>query len=332
MNRITANTVRHTKALDHQSHHSEHHYRNSLSGGGEGGGSSSLLSSSDSTSSLLYRYGQEIPSLGGNPQIDLLPAIAPLNSGRNMINPASSFLPSSDEEATIFSQISSLSKIRPKNLKIVSGSQFRLTTKATNGSSAIYCEQCDLLDKANKKNKEIIRTLKLQLTRMEESFKDLKYSRAIDAMSHMIPSDAHKAIMEREEREGRANGQDTGNVPSSKKVERLEEEVLRLKKLLSFERNTTEALRQSIEESKLNYDNEMAKIKGELEKSLKAQSLLESSNNAFQFKIKEMEIEITRLRDQLDQNNKVSHLRYESSLLFVFSRPFSFVLCFLALL
>ena len=62
------------------------------------------------------------------------------------------------------------SQIRGRSSKIVSGSQFRHTSR----ESQLKCEQCDLYDRALKKNKETIRSLKFKLERFEEKYHDLK--------------------------------------------------------------------------------------------------------------------------------------------------------------
>ena len=63
------------------------------------------------------------------------------------------------------------SKIKPQ--KVVSGSQFRLPLKV---DTIQRCMSCDNTDKALKRARETIRTLKLQLLRAEDALLGLKKS------------------------------------------------------------------------------------------------------------------------------------------------------------
>lgn len=233
--------------------------------------------------SLLYKYGQEL-NAGG-----LSSSIPPLGTASSLEYSSLQESVKQNDEDTIFSQITSLSKIRPKTLKVVSGSQFRLTTKAFNP-----CDQCEVLDKANKKNKELIRTLKLQLLRMEESFKDLKYSRSLE-----------QALMETKPSTDSDSKAVDGSAPS-RKVERLEEEVIKLKKMLTFERNTTDALRQSLDEQRAAFDNEMMQLRAELERSIKSNSALSTTIHGLQENLLNCNHELEELKHKLDQNQKVT--------------------------
>jgi chromosome segregation ATPase len=232
--------------------------------------------------SLLYRYGQEMNSNGFPPAV-----VPPLGLGGSVDYSSLPDTTKFNDEDSVLSQITSLSKIRPKTLKVVSGSQFRLTTK---GFSS--CDQCELLDKANKKNKELIRSLKLQLLRMEESFKDLKYSRSLDLQ-----------LSEAQQSTDNHPKNSDGGAPS-KKVERLEEEVLKLKKLLAFERNTNEALRQSLEEQQTRHENEASQLKLEIDKNSKVNAALAVNIHDLEHKLNDANAEISFLKQQMEQHHK----------------------------
>eukprot|EP00599_Poterioochromonas_sp_BG-1_P004266 CAMPEP_0173145542 /NCGR_PEP_ID=MMETSP1105-20130129/7932_1 /TAXON_ID=2985 /ORGANISM="Ochromonas sp., Strain BG-1" /LENGTH=454 /DNA_ID=CAMNT_0014059517 /DNA_START=21 /DNA_END=1385 /DNA_ORIENTATION=- len=237
--------------------------------------------------SHLYRYGHEIiPSSLSN-------SLPPLGAQESLY-PQNDYVKSSEDES-IFSQISSLSKIKPKTLKVVSGSQFRLTTK-----SWTQCEQCEIFDRTNKKSKETIRTLKLQLARLEESFRDLKYSRALEQSLVDVKASADS------DQKGIESG-----VPS-RKVERLEEEVLKLKKLVSFERSASEALRQSLEESQQSHSNEISSLRQEMEKVLGLKNNFENENHRLLSQIHMIQIERDSLLSELESNNRASLSRQNS--------------------
>eukprot|EP01033_Poteriospumella_lacustris_P010055 gene10055-7183_t len=138
------------------------------------------------------------------------------------------------------------SRSNNKPLKVVSGSQFRLTTK---GSGP--CPNCDAMDKANKKNKELIRTLKLQIIRMEENFKDLKYMKANNTTQPdpgLKLSTDNNTLVVSEDKEWEA------------RCQALEDELAKLKKVLAYERNINENMRTNLEEAKKLHTSEMKQM------------------------------------------------------------------------
>lgn len=251
-----------------------------LTKGNRGNDSVDFRTHSSEGHSILYRYGHEIagglgsslPPLGGSQE-----GLYSNESNKNF------------EDDSILSQISSVSKIRPKSLKVVSGSQFRLTTKTWS-----QCEQCELLDRANKKNKELIRSLKLQLARVEESFRDLKYSRSLEQSLQEAKSSTE------------ADQKGTENGAPSRKVERLEEEVIKLKKMVSFERNTNEALRQSLDDNQQTLNSRIAALQQEYDKLSISKAGVDSENLALLSQIKFLQNERDSLQADLEDKNKIS--------------------------
>lgn len=177
-----------------------------------------------------------------------------------------------------------------KPLKVVSGSQFRLTTK---GSGP--CPNCDALDKANKKNKELIRTLKLQIIRMEENFKDLKYMKANNATQPdpgLKLSTDNNTLVVSEDKEWEA------------RCQALEDELAKLKKVLAYERNINESMRTNLEEAKKLHTSEMKQMSDDCLLANNRCRNMEETITQLRNSKADFELRILQLKTQLDKTQR----------------------------
>lgn len=177
-----------------------------------------------------------------------------------------------------------------KPLKVVSGSQFRLTTK---GSGP--CPNCDALDKANKKNKELIRTLKLQIIRMEENFKDLKYMKANNATQPdpgLKLSTDNNTLVVSEDKEWEA------------RCQALEDELAKLKKVLAYERNINESMRSNLEEAKKLHTSEMKQMSDDCLLANNRCRNMEETITQLRNSKADFELRILQLKTQLDKTQR----------------------------
>lgn len=243
--------------------------------------------SSDNTS-LLYRYGHEIDRKSQKP---FFPTIGLSSSGNistipNLMNGEklqSSVSIAEDDGATLHTLVTAANK--GKNLKFVSGSQFRML-----GKPQVACQQCEILDKSVRKSKETIRSLKVQLARMEESFKDLKFSKSIESL--------HTESKTASDFDFKLND----DAAVSRKVNYLEDEVAKLKKLISFERSTNDALRQSLDEVRSSNSAEYDKALLEIDALKQGLKRKEVENNDLKDIIANLESTITALRKQIEDS------------------------------
>lgn len=243
--------------------------------------------SSDNTS-LLYRYGHEIDRKSQKP---FFPTIGLSSSGNISTVPnvmsadklQTSVSIAEDDGATLHTLATAANK--GKNLKFVSGSQFRML-----GKPQVACQQCDVLDKSLRKSKETIRSLRVQLARMEESFKDLKFSKSIESL--------HTESKTASDFDFKSND----DVAVSRKINYLEDEVAKLKKLLSFERSTNDALRQSLEEARSNNTAEYDKALLDIDALKKTFKRKEVENNDLREVVADLELTISALRKQIDDS------------------------------
>lgn len=179
--------------------------------------------------------------------------------------------------------------------KLVSGSQFRLVSKEIH-----RCENCDELERLLKKAKETIRSLKLQISRLEDNYFGLKKSKHIDIPigHHLSSTSDHVNNVFHEV--------STAKELLQKKSDDLEIEISRLRKTIYKDKASYEDLQRSYHQinidsnnSKLAHEKEMNDINNErkkyeeLSESLKlrvsqVQEQLESSENKLTLSIKEL--------------------------------------------
>lgn len=218
-------------------------------------------SNGEITTSVLYKYGREIPSsvrpgalknsipsLGKQRQAHVVQTSTEVSNElrTDTVDPENA---SVTEEAHL--QFLTNKDSRPQ--KIVSGSQFRNITKAV----FHRCEQCGILDRANKKHKETLRTLRLQIARLEEQCHDLRRSKNTDAAHYHIASKAAQQAID--------SGLNTeGEEYLSKQCEMYEEELNKIKKILTFERTANEGLRNTLEEARNTSKQELTDAHAEI--------------------------------------------------------------------
>lgn len=282
--------------------------------------------SSTAAESYLYKYGKEVSTAGGSSlsSTSLMPSLsAPARSGPTAGNQLTSSFPAlgttgqgqpvsfldsfsqdtgdfksesldrdtasvggsiADESTVVF--LSNKERGRPH--KLVSGSQFRLTTKA---GAYHHCQQCDILDRVNKKSKETIRSLKLQLARLEERCHDLKRTKASD-VAHQI---AIKSSLEL----AQSDNEDLSYY--SQRCDTLEEEMAKLKKILAYERTANDGLRKTLEDVKSNLKQELhdkqeenANLRQDLERNQ-----IETADA--KKRVEELNVTLTHYRQQLEK-------------------------------
>lgn len=81
--------------------------------------------------------------------------------------PDASQAPSLLDRFKVGSQLSASQPLQSQSGKVVYGSQFRIPPKAS-----APCEMCDQLDKGLRKSKETIRSLRMQIAKLEEKLHD----------------------------------------------------------------------------------------------------------------------------------------------------------------
>eukprot|EP01039_Chlorochromonas_danica_P006346 gene6346-6998_t len=209
------------------------------------------LSSSDTTS-LIYKLGSQQTQ---EHSIDSM--LAKTRSLPRSIASLGSSL-SISEAAGDSSYANILNPDRPissKPLRVVSGAQFRLLSK----QQPVKCEHCDHFERLHRKDKESIRGLKVQIARLEEALKDIKFSKTAD-----LP-----ASVSTPKRYSEDDQDDLGvdDPEAMRRLQSLEDELSKVKRLLSFERSTAEALRQGLEQHKINTANETQRLSRDLEKA-----------------------------------------------------------------
>ena len=144
-----------------------------------------------------------------------------------------------------------------KSVRLVSGSQFRNTTKM----NINQCEQCFILDRVSKKYKETIRGLRLQIARLEEQNHDLKRFKNSDANHHVakiVSSSLSSSLSAEEEEENMEDIEFLAN-----KCENYEIDLTKMKKMLLYERTLNEGLRKTLDETRTGLREELASAQAE---------------------------------------------------------------------
>jgi len=193
---------------------------------------------------------------------------------------------------------------RGRSQKLVSGSQFRNTTKVLP-----RCEMCAVGERVNRKNKETIRSLRLQIARLEEQNHDLRRSKSSEIAQHMTLKS--KEELDEEELEGIEY--------LAKQIENKEEEVAKLKKMLTYERSLNEGMRKTLDETRTGLKEELAACQAE-NVTLKAtceseiekrqtmeRSLNETTSTLMQYK-QQLERSENKLSDAMLQLNAAKNL------------------------
>lgn len=270
-------------------------------------GNSGGLNSSGGT--VLYRFGQEVPATGSR---GLRSLSGGLHSSSSM--PSLDYYdprPSDEDNQTVGSHLTSgnmtsISRQQqhpPRSMKLVSGSQFRLTSHAK-GMIPPHCEQCDTYEKLNKKNKEIIRTLKVQIMRMEENFRDLKYSKGGGSSSSSLNvngSDQPEA-KENQQSDGMSSGVKESNL--RRKCEYFEDELNKYKKMLSYERSLNEQLKQTLDDERGQYKTLNENLQQENEKLRQYIIHLETTNTHYKTTNDDLQAKLLSYKQQLEKTEQ----------------------------
>ena len=190
-----------------------------------------------------------------------------------------------NDHISVFSSSKELGKSRPT--KLVSGSQFRLITK----HGARHCDQCEVQARVNKKHTETIRTLKLQLARLEERCHDLKRTKASD-VAHQI---AIKSSLEL----AQSDNEDLDFF--SKKCSALEEELAKMKKMLSFERHANEGLRSALDDTKSSLKKEVSDLQNENGRLMLELQACKTENVDAKKRVDEVNNSLVQYKQQLEK-------------------------------
>jgi hypothetical protein len=264
-----------------------------------GGSSSDLRSDSSATASeltSLYRFGvedrarssllntsQSMPSLERDGDGDTVLTNFPTGHTRLLHQSLAS------SAATNSAQALSITSGKP--LKVVSGSQFRLTSRGL-----APCEQCLLFDKASKRNKEVIRSLKLQLMRMEESYRDLKFTKNNDS-----EPDAKLTLDSDVKLGGVGVGVGGGDSNLRRKCDYLEEELNKFKKMLSYERGVNDGLRQTLEQDRVSRKTSSDALEQENARFKIYVSQLETTNTHYVSSYEDAHTKLMAYKQQLEK-------------------------------
>lgn len=281
----------------------------SLSGGSPSARKSNSIDSnsvqtSDSQQSLLYRYGQEIPQ---QPSTLLLPSSIPLLGKPKLLSAASLNSEVADCNRTDISSFDNSTRLNmstelmnddahltflmnqernkaAKSQKVVSGSQFRLLTR-----ESTRCDHCELWERTCKKLKENIRSLKLQLTRQEEKYKELRMTKSVD-----LPNQAlNKTVNEMDTSFGiplHTKSEEYSDL--QQRLTDYEEEMVKLRKVIGFERSANDALRKNLEELRESSRWEMQKANEEIDR-------LHAENNQLKLAKKDADVTIEEINSTL---------------------------------
>ena len=275
---------------------------------GEDMGDSIASIGGNTTSSVLYKYGKEaslvdqersVRSSGSGTLSKVKPRRRRQSAGSfESIDGGFSELKSIDsvtrESATItyaedphmqFMLNKEMNKGKAQQ-KLVSGSQFRNTTKLNLGR----CEQCSLFDRVNKKHKETIRSLRLQIVRLEEQNHDLKRMKSSDAMHHMVGMKPSTLAATTAIASSAVDNDDEDTLEDIEflvnKCESYEADIAKMKKMLIYERGLNEGLRKTLDETRTSLRDELSasqteagKLREDWQREKARREVLQASND-----------------------------------------------------
>jgi hypothetical protein len=283
----------------------------------------------ETVTSVLYKYGREasqdrkanvrksgssIPAIGNQEHHQFRSASAQsvdsfehshLSEARE-----SSTVPYMDEAHLQFLINKEQNKMN-KSQKLVSGSQFRNTTKV----NFMSCEQCIILDRVGKKYKETIRSLRLQIARLEEQNHDLKRFKNGESIHQLMSKSAALAsstsavttaiVTASQQADQEENMEDIQFLAG--KCEQYESDIAKVKKLLLYERNLNEGLRKTLDETRTALKEEVAGLQKEnisLQEELQREK---EKRGALQSSYDETTTTLLRYKQQLERTeNKLS--------------------------
>jgi len=188
--------------------------------------------------------------------------------------------------------------------KLVSGSQFRNTTKV-----GARCEQCMIFDRVNKKHKETIRSLRLQIARLEETAHDLRRLKSNDSGHHVAlkgstsgGSALAAAMSQEDEEDEMENIQFLVN-----KCETYEADLAKMKKMLLYERTLNEGLRKTLDETRTGLREELATAQTQIGKLNEDYAREKDKKDGLQVANDDLTTTLLRYKQQLERSeNKLS--------------------------
>lgn len=275
----------------------------------------------ESVTSVLYKYGKEATQVDlerlnvrstGNmlagkrvtirtssaQSLDSAEALSELKTAESLAREGSTVAYSEDPHLQ-FLMNKEQSKGR-NSQKLVSGSQFRNTTKLAMGR----CEQCLIFDRVNKKHKETIRGLRLQIARLEEQNHDLRRFKGDSGHHASIKSSSTLAssIIDDEEENDPEDIQYLAN-----KCETYEADLAKMKKLLLYERTLNEGLRKTLDETRTGLREELATAQSENIKLREDYQREREKREALQISNDDLTATLLRYKQQLERTeNKLS--------------------------
>lgn len=218
----------------------------------------------------LFKYGHEVPPEYSLSKSKTLPTSlssqcsSASTESLNMNLPLDSLLPRDRPLSS-----------KPQNLRVVSGAQFRLLHK---GNQLKSCEQCEQFDRIHRKDKETIRALKLQINRIQSHYEDLKYTRNTDGVASSSSLNQNSKISPASSSPMPESAAISDDSDLSRKLQQVEDELGKIKRLLAFERSSGDALRQNMEEQKRAFASELQRVEQEGDKLRSELSVLRLQN------------------------------------------------------
>lgn len=274
----------------------------------------------DSVTSVLYKYGKEATQVdmerlnmrstgsmlgkkvtirtSSAQSLDSAEALSELKTAESLAREGSTVAYSDDPHLQFL--INKEQNKGRNSQKLVSGSQFRNTTKLSMGR----CEQCFIFDKVNKKHKETIRGLRLQIARLEEQNHDLRRHKGDPGHHPSIKSSSSlTSVLVNDEEE--SNPEDIEFLAN--KCETYEADLAKMKKMLLYERTLNEGLRKTLDETRTGLREELAtaqaeniKLREDYQRERDKRETLQTSND-------ELTATLLRYKQQLERTeNKLS--------------------------
>ena len=193
---------------------------------------------------------------------------------------------------------------------VVSGSQFRLPQK-----NAIHCENCDEVDKLFKKSKDTIRSLKLQITRLEDKYSGLRKSITTTSSSGKENSNNMETLITEELK--------SYNKLLQNKCDTQELELSKLRRDFNVEKQEKERLLNLLDKKLVENSNERETNENRFKNiDLKNKELVSDIN-----KIEKYSNELNNLLNLEKQQNINLSDRLVSSIYFIASFQYSNVIC-----
>ncbi len=275
---------------------------------------------------LLYKYGQDTSSMNNrflpNSSLGKMKSAALMSSTASVLSEntdtyidklrsgsvasaSETMMPpgaeNSVENAAHMNFLINMERNRNKSSKLVSGSQFRIPTKDNH-----RCENCEVFNQTNKKMKESIRSLKLQITRLEEKMHILKMSKNNDfSSSNMSKTDNSLNLADYSSNNSNDNRSEYELL--KQRCDYYEEELSKVKKILNFERQTNETIKKSFEDTKNTLNLEILDHKQAVTALTNEHNVLKVTNRNNEITIENLNATLLNYKQQLEKSeNKLS--------------------------